>query len=136
MLYPVVVHKDPTSDYGVSVPDLPGCVSAGRTLDEALESIRQAIACHIEGMLLDGESVPQAREIELHKSNPEWVEGIWALIQIDLSKLSGKSKRINITLPERLLSQVDQYASQHGETRSGFLAQAALDYMNRHTNES
>ena len=136
MLYPVVVHKDPTSDYGVSVPDLPGCVSAGRTLDEALESIREAIACHIEGMLLDGESVPQAREIELHKSNPEWAEGIWALVQIDLSKLSGKSKRINITLPERLLSQVDQYASQHGETRSGFLAQAALDYMNRHANES
>jgi predicted RNase H-like HicB family nuclease len=136
MLYPVVVHKDPTSDYGASVPDLPGCVSAGRTLDEALEGIREAIACHIEGILLDGESVPPAGEIERHKSNPEWVEGIWALVQIDLSKLSGKSKRINITLPERLLSQVDQYVSQHGETRSGFLAQAALDYMTRHASES
>ncbi len=136
MLYPVVVHKDLTSDYGVSVPDLPGCVSAGHTLDEALESVKEAIACHIEGILLDGESIPQAREIEHHKSNPEWADGIWALVQIDLSKLSGKSKRINITLPERLLSQVDQYASRHGETRSGFLAQAAIDYMSRHASES
>ena len=45
MLYPVVVHKDQTSDYGVSVPDLPGCFSAGRTLDEALENIKEAIEC-------------------------------------------------------------------------------------------
>ncbi len=136
MLYPVVVHKDQTSDYGVSVPDLPGCFSAGRTLDEAVENIKEAIECHIEGLLLDSDSVPPAQGIESHKSNPEWMEGIWALVQIDLSKLSGKSKRINITLPERLLWQVDHYASQHGETRSGFLAQAALEYMSRHANES
>ena len=136
MLYPVVVHKDQTSDYGVSVPDLPGCFSAGCTLDEALENVKEAIECHIEGMLLDGDSVPPAQGIEVHKSNREWMEGIWALVQIDLSKLSGKSKRINITIPERLLLQVDHYASRHGETRSGFLVQAALEYMSRHANES
>ncbi len=135
MLYPVVVHKDHSSDYGVSVPDLPGCFAAGKTFDEALESAKEAIECHIEGMLLDGESVPIAEEIESLKINPDWAEGIWALIQIDLSKLSGKSKRINITLPERLLSQVDNFVSQHGETRSGFLAQAALEYMSRHASE-
>jgi predicted RNase H-like HicB family nuclease len=136
MFYPVVVHKDQTSDYGVSVPDLPGCFSAGHTLDEALANIKEAIECHIEGMLLDGDSFPPAQGIEIHQSNPEWREGIWALVPIDLSKLSGKSKRINITLPERLLSQVDHYASQRGETRSGFLVQAALEYMSRHANES
>ena len=80
MLYPVVVHKDQTSDYGVSVPDLPGCFSAGRTLDEALENVKEAIECHIEGMLLDGDSVPLAQGIENHKANPEWREGIWALV--------------------------------------------------------
>lgn len=136
MLYPVVVHKDHSSDYGVSVPDLPGCFSAGRTLDEALENAKEAIECHIEGLLFDRESVPIAQDIESHKTDPDWAEGIWALIQIDLSKLSGKSKRINITLPERLLTQVDNYVSQHGETRSGFLAQAALEYMSRHASES
>ena len=135
MLYPVVIHKDQHSDYGVSVPDLPGCFSAGSTLDEVLENAREAIECHIEGLLLDGETVPIAVDIDCHKNNPQWTEGIWAVVQIDLSKLSVKSKRVNITLPERLLLQMDHYASQHGETRSGFLAQAALEYMSRHVNE-
>ena len=136
MIYPVVIHKDPDSDYGVSVPDLPGCFSAGRTLDEALENVKEAIECHIEGLLLDGESIPPAKEVEHHQANADWAHGTWALIQVDLSKLSGKSKRINITLPERLLTQVDHYASEHGETRSGFLAQAALEYMSRHSHET
>ncbi len=136
MLYPVVVNKDRTSDYGVSVPDLPGCFSAGRTLDEALENIKESIECHIEGILLDGEPVPLAQDIESHRSNPEWVEGIWALVEIDPSRLSGKSKRINVTFPEKLLSQIDHHASRHGETRSGFLAHAALEYMSRHVNEN
>ena len=57
-------------------------------------------------------------------------------MQVDLSKLTGKSKRINITFPERLLTQVDHYASEHGETRSGFLAQAALEYMSRRSTET
>ncbi|HEY89051.1 MAG TPA: hypothetical protein G4N98_04860 [Thermoflexia bacterium] len=48
---------------------------------------------------------------------------------VDLSKLSGKSKRVNITMPERLLALVDQYASRHGETRSGLLAQAAMEFI-------
>ena len=136
MLYPVVVHKDHDSDYGVSVPDLPGCFSAGETLDEAVENIHEAIECHIEGLLLDGEPIPLAKSIEAHRDEPEWAEGIWALVQIDLSKLSGKSRRVNITLPERLLSQIDHYASQHGESRSGLLAQAALEYVSRHVDEN
>ena len=133
MIYPVVVHKDPESDYGVAVPDLPGCISAGETLDEAMGNAKEAIECHIEGLLIDGESVPVAHEVEKYKDKEEWSGGVWAFVQVDLSKLSGKSKRINITLPERLLTQVDHYASEHGETRSGFLAQAALEYMSRRT---
>jgi predicted RNase H-like HicB family nuclease len=136
MIYPIVIHKDAASDYGVSVPDLPGCFSAGRTLDETLNNIKEAIECHIEGLLIDGEAVPAAKELEMHQANQEWSGGTWALVQIDLSKLSGKSKRINITLPERLLSQVDHHASAHGETRSGFLAQAAIEYMSRHGSET
>ena len=56
MRYPVVVHKDPHSDYGVTVPDLPGCFSAGETLDEALQEVVEAIEAHLEGLLLDGET--------------------------------------------------------------------------------
>jgi predicted RNase H-like HicB family nuclease len=129
MRYAVVVHKDPDSDYGVTVPDLPGCFSAGETLDEALQNAVEAIECHLEGLLLDGEPIPVPQPVEQHQRNPEYAGGIWAVVTVDLAKLSGKTKRVNITLPERLLSLMDKYASEHGETRSGLIAQATLEYI-------
>ncbi len=53
--YPVVIHKDKDSDFGVTVPDLPGCFSAGVSVEDALKEAREAIECHLEGLLLDGE---------------------------------------------------------------------------------
>lgn len=132
MQYAVVLHKDSSSDYGVTVPDLPGCFSAGTTVDEALTAAVEAIETHIEGMMMDGEVIPSPSLIEQHQSNPNYAGGIWALVSVDVTKLSGKSKRVNITLPEKILSMVDQYASARGETRSGFIAQAALEYIASH----
>lgn len=132
MKYPVIIHKDKNSDYGVTFPDLPGCFSAGETIEEALANAREAAECHIEGILLDSEPVPVAATIEKHKDNPDFKDGIWALVDVDLSKLSLKSKRINITMPERLLNSVDYFAKKHGETRSGLLAQAVTEYMASH----
>ncbi|WP_374685547.1 type II toxin-antitoxin system HicB family antitoxin [Promineifilum sp.] len=132
MRYPVVIHKDPDSDYGVTVPDLPGCFSAGSTIDEALSEVAEAIEAHIEGMLLDGEEIPAAGSIESHQSNPDYQEGIWAFVTVDLSKLSGKTRRVNISVPERLLSLMDQYAAQRGETRSGLITRATLEYIAAH----
>lgn len=133
MRYPVVIHKDADSDYGVTVPDLPGCFSAGDTVDDALTQAVEAIECHVEGLLLDKEPVPIPKSIERHQRNADYREGIWAIVSVDISKLSGKSKRVNITIPERLLTLVDQYASQHGETRSGLIAQAAMEFIAAHT---
>ncbi len=129
MKYPVIIHKDDESDYGVTFPDLPGCFSAGETIEEALINAREAAECHVEGFLIDSEPVPVARSIEEHKNNPEYKDGIWALVDLNLDKLSLKSKRVNITMPERLLNSLDYFAKKHGETRSGILAQAATQYM-------
>lgn len=129
MRYPVVIHKDPASDYGVTVPDLPGCFSAGETLDEALLEVVEAIECHLEGLLLDGEPVPTPQSVEVHQGNPDYADGVWAIVTIDLAKLSGKTKRVNITLPERILTLMDKYASENGESRSGLITQAALEYI-------
>jgi len=129
MRYPVVIHKDLDSNYGVTVPDIPGCFSAGDTMDDALTQVVEAVECHIEGLLLDKEPIPIPRSIEHHQNNPDFAEGTWAVVSVDLSKLSGKSKRVNITIPERLLTLVDQYASRHGETRSGLIAQAAMEFV-------
>jgi predicted RNase H-like HicB family nuclease len=132
MRYPVVIHKEKGSDYGVSVPDLPGCHSAGRTMQEALESAREAVGAHIEGMLLDGERVPPPTSIDTHQGNRNYSGGVWALVPVDLVKLSGRSKRINITLPERALTEFDACAKSLGATRSGFLLRAALEFIARH----
>lgn len=134
MRYSVVVHKDRESDYGVTVPDLPGCFSAGETLDEALHEVVEAIECHLEGLLLDSEPIPTPQPIEAHQNNQDYAGGVWAFVTVDLAKLSGKTRRVNVTLPERILTLMDNYASQHGETRSGLIAEAALEYIASHQN--
>jgi predicted RNase H-like HicB family nuclease len=132
MRYPVVIHKDRKSDYGVTVPDLPGCFSAGVTLEDALTNAVEAIECHLEGLLLDGDEIPQAQPVEAHLKNKNFAGGTWALVSVDLSRLASKTKRINITMPERVLSLVDEQARREGETRSGLLARAVLEYIGRH----
>ena len=132
MHYPVVIHKDKSSDYGVTVPDLPGCFSAGATMEEALSNVVEAIECHLEGMLFDGESIPEARSVEVYQRKKAYRGGTWALVKVDLSRLASKAKRINITLPERVLALVDEQAKREGESRSGLLARAVLDYIGRH----
>lgn len=131
MRYPVVIHKDKSSDYGVTVPDLPGCFSAGDTLEDAMTQAVEAIECHLEGLLFDGDVIPEAQSVEVHRKNRAFAGGTWALVTVDLSKLASKAKRINITLPERVLALVDEQAKREGESRSGLLARAVLDYIGR-----
>ncbi len=131
MRFPIVIHKDACSVYGVTVPDLPGCFSAGDSLDEAIESAREAIACHVEGLLMDGEPIPARATLETHQSNEDYRDGVWAIVAVDVSKLSSQTRRINITIPARVLDIVDQAAVREGRSRSGFLAKAALSYVQR-----
>jgi len=131
MHYPVVIHKDKQSDYGVTVPDLPGCFSAGETMESALSNVVEAIECHLDVLFFDCGSIPEATSIEAHQQHTDFTGGTWALVNIDLSKLASKAKRINITLPERVLALVDEQAKREGESRSGLLARAVLEYIGR-----
>lgn len=132
MRYPIILEKDEDSDYGVSVPDLPGCFSAGRTVEDAILNANEAILTHIEGMLMDDEQIPSPKTIDQHKKKYRAAKYIWAICEVDLSSLSERVKRINITLPEKLLSKIDAVAGSEGESRSGFLAHAALEYISKH----
>jgi len=96
MNYPVIIHKDPDSDYGVAIPDLPGCFSAGTTIEDALNMAQEAGECHIEGLLIDSKTIPAPSSIEAHKNNSDFKDGIWAWVDIDIGKLSLKSKWIDI----------------------------------------
>jgi predicted RNase H-like HicB family nuclease len=127
--YPIVIHKDRKSDYGVTVPDLPGCFSAGSTMDEALAMAREAIELHLEGLIEEGGLIPEPMPIERHKRNREYGGGVWAMVEIDPADLRTRAKRVNITLPQRVLDSIDRFAASQGETRSGLLLKAATSYI-------
>ncbi len=59
--YLVRINRDPDSDWGASVPDLPGCVATGKTIDVALRRIEKTIALHLRGMREDGIKPPFPR---------------------------------------------------------------------------
>lgn len=131
MKFPVVLHKDADTDYGVIVPDVPGCYSAGSTVSEAMESIKEALALHFEGLVADNDPLPQAQEIDKHLENPEYEGGIWAVVDFDVTPYFGKAVRFNASLPEKLLHRIDECVKNDNRyaSRSGFLAAAALNEL-------
>ena len=126
MFYPVVIHKDPDSDYGVTVPDLPGCISAGEAHEQALAMAKEAIELHIEGMLEDGEDLPEPSAIETLQSAKEYRGGVWALVDVDTDALLGPVERVNITVPRFALRRIDAAAQVAGLSRSQYLTRSGL----------
>lgn len=128
MKFPVVIHKDADSDFSVTVPDVAGCFSAGSTFSEALENVHEALALHLEGLVADDEALPQAQEVDAHLYNPDYADGVWAVVDFDLTPYLGKSVRFNASLPEHLLNRIDEKVQKDHRyaSRSGFLATAAL----------
>ena len=114
----------------MTVPGLPGCFSGGDTLDEAFANAREAIVCHIEGCLLEDQPIPRSAPWRSTKPTRTYADGMWGFVDVDLSGSSGaslgKPVQVDITLPEHIVTAVDSAAARSGETRSGFLAHAAL----------
>jgi len=121
--YIALIHKDADSDYGVSFPDFPGVVTAGRTLDEARALAEEALVFHIEGLIEDEEAIPAPSSLEAVMKDLGNRDGVAILVAAKAK--SGKAVLVNITLPEDVLAEIDRYAEDHGFTRSGFLTQAA-----------
>ncbi|MDR0250687.1 MAG: type II toxin-antitoxin system HicB family antitoxin [Burkholderiales bacterium] len=127
MRYPIAIEPgDAKHDYGVVVPDLPGCFSAGATLDDAIQSASEAILLHIDGLLDDGEPIPAASAVERYAKNKAYKGWIWAIAEIDMSQLDDSAERVNITVPRRALRIIDEAAKRDGESRSGFLVKSAM----------
>lgn len=132
MRYPIAIELgDKEHAYGVAVPDLPGCFSAGDTLDEAIGNTEEAILLYLEDAADAGKAPPVASTLDVLRRRKDWRGWTWGVVEIDLAKLSTKATRVNITLPDRLLDTIDRHAKASGETRSGFLARAAIEAMAR-----
>jgi len=122
--YIAVVHKDPKSDYGVSFPDFPGCISAGSTIDEAKDMAQQALPFHIKGMLRDGETIPKPSTLEDIMGDPDYADAT-AFMVVHIPDVRPKTMRVNITVPEDTLRQIDIMAKKRGMSRSSFLVHTA-----------
>ncbi|EAA7439922.1 type II toxin-antitoxin system HicB family antitoxin [Salmonella enterica subsp. enterica serovar Abaetetuba] len=128
MLYPVAIDKS-NSSFGVRVPDIPGCFSGGDSYQDAIEGVREAIDAHIELLVEDGEAIPEATSVENWLNNPDYTGVVWALVDVDVTRLMGKTEKINVTLPSLLIRRIDQFVAAHPEygSRSGFLSRVAAD---------
>lgn len=123
MEYIAYLHKEKKSDYGVSFPDFPGCITAGVTLDEARKNAVEALSLHIQGMQEDGDEIPEASNLDDLARDPALKSAIAFLVIINVSD---KVERFNITARKSQMKEIDRIAKQQGMTRSAYIVAASL----------
>jgi predicted RNase H-like HicB family nuclease len=123
MDYVAIIHKEADSDFGVSFPDFPGCITAGRTLDEAKDMAAEALLGHIAEMQAAGEAIPGPASLDEVMSSPDFRDGVGFLVHV---REHGKTVRVNITLSEGELAEIDRLARAEGMSRSAFLVERSL----------
>ncbi len=120
------IHRG-DAGYGVSFPDIPGCVAVGETVEAAVRHGCEALAFHVEGLLEDGDSISPPRSSDAIKGDTELVD--WRrgadIVLIPLLLDRGASRRVNVSFDRGLLEAIDDEARQRGMTRSAFIATAA-----------
>jgi predicted RNase H-like HicB family nuclease len=130
--YIAVVHKELDTDFGVSFPDFPGCITAGKNVDEARDSAQEALSLRVQGMIEDGDPLPDPSTLEEIMADIDYADGV-AYLVVALPDTKSRTVRINITIPEMTLKRIDAAAKKKGMSRSSFLVHAAQNVI--HTNK-
>ncbi len=127
MRYPIAIEAgtDETA-FGIVIPDLPGCFSAGDTLDEAMINAEEAAAAWIDATLDAGGAIPRASTLDTLRANPDFAGWSFGVITLDPALFDDVTERVNITLPRRVLKRLDALAQAAGESRSAYIAQMTL----------
>ncbi len=123
MDYIAYLHKESKSDIGVSFPDFPGCITAGKTLEEARTMAVEALQFHVEGMLEDGLEIPPPSSLDQLAGDAALKAAVAVLIPFTPSE---KTIRVNITAREGQIQRIDRLANQAGLSRSAYMVEAAL----------
>ncbi|AHK80207.1 CopG family transcriptional regulator [Ectothiorhodospira haloalkaliphila] len=128
MQYPIAIEwGDEHTATGIVFPDIPGAITAGDTVEQAYEMAVEVAHIQLEELATAGKAIPMPGNITKHRQNPEFAGWGWGLVEIDITPYLGKTEKINVTLPGRVVKQIDQYVSLHGiKSRSAFLTRAAL----------
>ncbi|MBA4368003.1 MAG: CopG family transcriptional regulator [Desulfobacterium sp.] len=122
--YIAIVHKDSDTDFGVSFPDFPGCITAGQNVDEAKDLAQEALALHIQGMIEDGDPLPNPSKLEDIMTDADYADTV-AYLVVAVPDTKPRTVRVNITVPEMTLKQIDAAAKKRGMSRSSFLVHVA-----------
>jgi predicted RNase H-like HicB family nuclease len=135
MHYPAFIEIDKDGSASGWFPDVDGCIFAGNTIDEAYADAQSAIDAHFEALIANGMEVPTPRSMQEHITQDvtAYVGGQWALVRVNMDKFDGRAERINITLPHRLIHQIDTMVKGNPEysSRSGFIATATRNELHR-----
>jgi predicted RNase H-like HicB family nuclease len=129
MRYPIILHTDDHRQFGVTVPDLPGCFSLGRSIEDAINNAREAILLHAETLVSEKRSVPPPSQIvDLSDFHGEVGTSFLAYADVDIDSILGPARRINITIKEANLQVIDIRARARGMNRSEYLAYAGTHF--------
>lgn len=117
--------------FGVMVPCLPGCFSAGDTMEEAIENAQEAITLYIEDLLERAEPIPKSHPLDVVDAKKK--PGNWIAVRVDVKEeyISTKAARVNVTIPEGVLAMIDDAAEKEHKNRSAFLTDAALEKIKK-----
>lgn len=122
--YIALIHKEKKTDFGVSFPDFPGCITAGKTIDEAKDMAQEALTGHVAVMLDAGLPLPAPSTLEDIVKNDDYNDAAACFI-VSIQPPKKEPVRFNASIDPELLALIDSHAKHIGITRSGFLAQAA-----------
>jgi predicted RNase H-like HicB family nuclease len=129
--YPALVRKDRSSDFGVEFPDLPGCVTAGATYEEATRQAALVLQFHIDGMIEDGEELPKPSTMDQVVASAEAKGAIPFFVAAKIKEKS-RAVRFTATMDEALLRAIDDAVDAGAApSRSGFLAEAARQRLRK-----
>lgn len=115
--YPAVIERAGGS-YSVFFPDLPGCTSAGDTIQEAALAAEEALSGHLAVSIEHGDPIPDPSELDALEHDPDVAEAARVLVR---GERPGRAVRVQVSIDEGLLARIDRIA----KNRSGFLAEAA-----------
>jgi len=145
MYYPATFapKNDGSGRYDVSFADLPGCVSQGDSLEDALRMAQEALALHLGSMLEDGDPIPEPSTLDRARAKDEQMgreEGfahpdgtMHQFVLADVRKPVRETApvRLSISLKPAIVERIDAMADEMGITRSALIAVATRDYINR-----
>ncbi|MDO8605826.1 MAG: type II toxin-antitoxin system HicB family antitoxin [Phaeospirillum sp.] len=127
MRYPILIEEGSgTTAFGVVVPDLPGCFSAGDTLDEALDGAKEAVAAWIDTALDAGGPIPAPSTLDEARRLPGYEGWTIGIVDLDPALFDDSIERVNITLPKRILRRLDDLAAVRHQSRGAFIADLTM----------